>query len=125
MDQPILRKKSKEKWRLDRQKNHENVVQKSMYNDGDIALEVETVIGNRNDEDEDVELCSNKLTGSDGNKMEESNFKDPNLVSDKNDNNESGFIPGKKQKIARECSSAGDQSADKEQEEPNRAKFVS
>ena len=83
------------------------------------------MIGNRNDEDEDVELCSNKLTRSDGNNMEEASLEDPSLVSDENDNNESGFIPGKKQKIARECSSAGDQSDDDEQEEPNRAKFVS
>ena len=96
-----------------------------MYSDGDIALEVETVISNRNDEDEDVELCSNKLMGSDGDNMEEASLKDPNLVSDENDNNESGFIPGKKQKIARECSSAGYQSDDEEQEELNRAKFVS
>ena len=105
--------------------NHENVVQKSTYNDGDITLEDETVIGNRNDEDEDVELCSNKLTRSDGNNMEEASLKDLNLVSDENDNNESGFVPGKKQKIARECSSAGDQLDDEEQQEPNRAKFVS
>ena len=95
-----------------------------MYNDRDIALEVETVIGNRN-EDENVELCSNKLMGSDGNNMEEASLKDPNLISDENDNNESGFIPGKKQKIARECSSAGDQSNDEKEEEPNRVKFVS
>ena len=79
-----------------------------MYNDRDIALEVETVIGNRNDEDKDVESCSNKLTRSDGNNTEKASLKDPNLVSDENDNNESGFVPGKKQKIARECSSAGD-----------------
>ena len=79
-----------------------------MYNDRDIALEVETLIGNRNEEDEDVELCSNKLTRSDRNNTEEASLKDPNLVSDENDNNESGFVPGKKQKIARECSSAGD-----------------
>ena len=96
-----------------------------MYNDGDIALEVETVIGNRNDEDEDVELHSNKLMRSDGNNMEEASLKDPNLVSDENDNNESGFIPGKKQKIAREGSSVGNQSDDEEEQELKRAKFVS
>ena len=96
-----------------------------MYNDRVIALEVESVIGNRNDEDEDVELCSNKLMGSDGNNTEEASLEDPNLMSDENDNNESGFIPGKKQKTAREYSSADDQSDDEEQEEPNRAKFVS
>ena len=83
------------------------------------------MIGNRNDEDEDVELCSNKLMGSDGNNTEEASLKNPNLISDENDNNESGFIPGKKQKIARECNSAGNQSNDEEQEELNRAKFVS
>ena len=94
--------------------NHENVVQKNIYNDRDIAFEVETVIGNRNDEDEDedVELCSNKLMGSDGNNTEEASLEDLNLISDENDNNESGFIPGKKQKTATECSSADDQSND-------------
>ena len=79
-----------------------------MYNEKDIALEVETVIGNRNDEDEEVKLCSNKLMRNDGNNTEEASLKDPKLVSDENDNNESGFVPGKKQKTARECSSAGD-----------------